>query len=172
MYEFLLSAATFATAIFTGITAYIMYKDRTQSRTPEIKVRADFPENDCGFFRVSLFFTPAASDYPIKEIKVQGCEVSEVFTYAPFGMPPADNEKPKWVKAVPVEMMIFSEINSRAIKDKETIAPLRPVIAFWVKPKKPLKRLRVAVYPPLLERLALRSEKIVKLVYLSQPNRA
>jgi len=88
--------ATAATALFTGFSAYIMHKERTHRRTPEVKVRIDPPESNRNYFRVSLFFTPGESDYPISSIRVKGCQVSQRFTFATFGMPPRDLESPMW----------------------------------------------------------------------------
>ena len=163
------AVATVATALFTGFTAYIMHKERTQRRTPEVKVRVDTSDAERGIFRVSLFFTPGGADFPIKAIRVKGCMVSQRFTHAQFGMPPLDSEPPSWRASVLVEKAIFSEPNSLAFKADKSIEPLAPVISFWIRPLKPIKLLRVYVNPPLFERLSLRSERIVKSVYLDGP---
>ena len=162
------AVATVATALFTGFTAYIMHKERTQRRTPDVKVRVDPPEADRDYFRVSLFFTPGRSDFPIKAIRVKGCKVSQRFTYAQIGLPPRDKEPPVWGTSVRVEKTIFSEPNSLTFKTDNSIGYLTPVISFWARPAKPIKLLRVYINPPLFERLSLRSERIVKSVYLDE----
>ena len=55
--------STIATAVFTGITAYLMYAQKMLRQTPEIKLRLDDPSPTSNFYKLTLTFIPASEDY-------------------------------------------------------------------------------------------------------------
>ena len=154
--------STIATAVFTGITAYLMYAQKMLRQTPEIKLRFDDPSTTSNFYKLTLTFIPASEDYEIFKIGVSGCDVSETFTSAEFGLPPVDNEALVWRKFVYAPKIIPSEENAVAYKKNGEFAPFRPAICFKINPRKPLKSLTVHVYPRLVDRLLFRQRVIRK----------
>ena len=150
------------TAVFTGLTALIMHLEKIKRQTPDVKLRLDRAK-DKPYYILSLFFTPADSDYEINTISVPGCLVSVSFSTAPFGAPPKINDPISWKDGeIVINKMIYSDVNSTVFNQQKKSEVTNPVISFLIKPKATKTSLTIKVKPRLIDRLLFRQVTIRK----------